>query len=363
MGNKKEADTAVKTRMAKDLKLKRKGTSSKSVNPIVVLIVGLVLIISFYLMWKYYHIQQKLITDESEETWLNIVFSKLWKSEKKDPTESSGIFSEIWNSIMDDFEYVRLCILGFISREVNPVVASFIQIACAMLLIFIITIGYSGYISWKTGKQSASKSKKKNSQMSWSLFTQHISIKIIIKTLAILALFISIPMEYMRMYQEQVATKVAHMKGGIPKECVPEEMNFMKTVKHWISWELSWIHEPCEKYHKALMVDPMYEISPLNVLWSVLVRGILHPIELLFSSVGKCLKLFFNEIPAQWQLLMFVLMVVVLIVVIMAACNYRLSLPFVKIEPKTPVTSLVTSGQRCGSIGGDTPRRNPKLCS
>lgn len=39
----------------------------------------------------------------------------------------------------------------------------------------------------------------------------------------------------------------------------------MKTVKHWISWELSWIHEPCEKYHKALMVDPMYEISPLNV--------------------------------------------------------------------------------------------------
>lgn len=164
------------------------------------------------------HIQQKLITDESEETWLNIVFSKLWKSEKKDPTESSGIFSEIWNSIMDDFEYVRLCILGFISREVNPVVASFIQIACAMLLIFIITIRYSGYISWKTGKQSASKSKKKNSQMSWSLFTQHISIKIIIKTLAILALFISIPMEYMRMYQEQVATKVAHMKGVSKKK-------------------------------------------------------------------------------------------------------------------------------------------------
>uniref|UniRef100_K1QEA3 Chloride channel CLIC-like protein 1 n=1 Tax=Magallana gigas TaxID=29159 RepID=K1QEA3_MAGGI len=185
------------------------------------------------------------------------------------------------------------------------------------------------------------------------------------KTLAIVALFISIPMEYMRMYQEQVATKVAHMKGGIPKECVPEEMNFMKTVKHWISWELSWIHEPCEKYHKALMVDPMYEISPLNVLWSVLVRGVLHPIELLFSSVGKCLKLFFNEIPAQWQLLMFVLMVVVVVVVIMAACNYRLSLPFVKIEPKTPVTSPVTSGQRCGSIGGDTPRKskNSKLCS
>lgn len=164
------------------------------------------------------HIQQKLITDESEETWLNI-FSKLWKSEKKDPTESSGIFSEIWNSVIDDFEFVRLCILGFISREVNPVVASFIQIACAMLLIFIITIGYSGYISWKTGKQSASKSKKKNPQMSWSLFaTWHISIKSIIKTLAILALFISIPMEYMRMYQEQVATKVAHMKGVSKKK-------------------------------------------------------------------------------------------------------------------------------------------------
>nr|XP_034308468.1 uncharacterized protein LOC105341492 isoform X3 [Crassostrea gigas] len=50
--------------------------------------------------------------------------------------------------------------------------------------------------------------------MSWSSFAQHISIKSMIKTLAILALFISIPMEYMRMYQEQVATKVAHMKGN-----------------------------------------------------------------------------------------------------------------------------------------------------
>lgn len=159
------------------------------------------------------HIQQKLITDESDENWLNILFSKLWKSEKKDPTESSGIFSEIWNSIIDDFEFVRLCILGFISKEVSPVCASFIQIACAMLLIFIMTIGYSGYITWKTGKQSASKSKKKNSQISWSLFTQHISIISFIKTLAILALLISIPLEYMRMYQEQVATKVAHMKG------------------------------------------------------------------------------------------------------------------------------------------------------
>lgn len=354
--------------MAREIKSKMKGTSSKSaryINPLVVSVVGFVLIISFYLIWKYYHIQQKLITDESEENWLNIVFNKLWKSEKKDPTESSGILSGIWHSVIDDFEFVRLCIFGFISRNVNPVVASFIQIACAMLLIFIITIRYCGYIFWNTGKQSASKSKKKYSQMSWSSFAQHISIKSIIKTLAILALFISIPMEYMRMYQEQVATKVAHMKGGIPKECVPEEMNFMKTVKHWISWELSWIHEPCEKYHKALMVDPMYEISPLNVLWSVLVRGVLHPIELLFSSVGKCLKLFFNEIPAQWQLLMFVLMVVVVVVVIMAACNYRLSLPFVKIEPKTPVTSPVTSGQSRGSIGGDTPRKsgNPKLCS
>lgn len=159
------------------------------------------------------HIQQKLITDESDENWLNILFSKLWKSEKKDPTESSGIFSEIWNSIIDDFEFVRLCILGFISKEVSPVCASFIQITCAMLLIFIMTIGYSGYITWKTGKQSASKSNKKNPQISWSLFTQHISIISFIKTLAILALLISIPLEYMRMYQEQVATKVAHMKG------------------------------------------------------------------------------------------------------------------------------------------------------
>lgn len=82
------------------------------------------------------------------------------------------------------------------------------------------------------GEQSASKLKKKNSQMSWSSFAQHISIKSIIKTLAILAMFISIPMEYIRMYQEQVATKVAHMKDVSRKRVVFSFIQELRSFVH-----------------------------------------------------------------------------------------------------------------------------------
>ena len=100
------------------------------------------------------------------------------------------------------------------------------------------------------------------------------------------------------------------------------------------------------RYTEVLFYDKMYYsfVFLLQVLWTVIVKGILHPIELFFSSTGKSFKLFFSEIPALWQPWMFIFIVVVVIIVAVMSCNYRVYVPFVAgFEPKTPQNERTVS--------------------
>ncbi|XP_076082735.1 uncharacterized protein LOC143053824 isoform X1 [Mytilus galloprovincialis] len=152
-----------------------------------------------------------------------------------------------------------------------------------------------------------------------------------------LIFLVSIPWEYVRLFQIEVAKRMAVMGKGVPSECYPERMTITESVRYWMVSQLSWQHDPCEKYHTALLVDPLWEITPLMVLSSVITRSLLHPIELFFGGIGKSFRLFFNEIPAQWQPIMLIVIVVVFLLTIVMLCGYRISLPLIlKIEPKTP---------------------------
>ncbi|VDI02573.1 Hypothetical predicted protein [Mytilus galloprovincialis] len=170
---------------------------------------------------------------------------------------------------------------------------------------------------------------------------------------------ISIPWEYVRLFQIEVAKRMAVMGKGVPSECYPERMTITESVRYWMLLQLSWQHDPCEKYHTALLVDPLWEITPLMVLSSVITRSLLHPIELFFGGIGKSFRLFFNEIPAQWQPIMLIVIVVVFLLTIVILCGYRISLPLIlKIEPKTPQSCKTKSHTGSDSIDGYTKTNN-----
>ncbi|CAC5361968.1 CLCC1 [Mytilus coruscus] len=146
----------------------------------------------------------------------------------------------------------------------------------------------------------------------------------------------SIPFEYVRLFQIEAAKRMAVMGKGVPSECYPEKMTITESERYWMLSQLSWQHDPCEKYHTALLVDPLWEISPLMVISSVITRSILHPIELFFGGIGKSFRIFFNEIPAQWQPIMLIVIVLVFLLTIVMLCGYKIKLPFIlQIEPKT----------------------------
>ncbi len=51
----------------------------------------------------------------------------------------------------------------------------------------------------------------------------------------------------------------------MPVECLPQRMTYWQSLKSWVMWQISWEHTPCEKYHHALLVDPLWEVTPMMV--------------------------------------------------------------------------------------------------
>ncbi|XP_073438579.1 uncharacterized protein [Dendrobates tinctorius] len=79
----------------------------------------------------------------------------------------------------------------------------------------------------------------------------------------ILCLFISVPWEWVRLYQIEVAKKATILSEGYARSCYQQDRSFWENLKIWLSWNFSWDSDSCESYYKALMVDPLWEVTPL----------------------------------------------------------------------------------------------------
>ncbi|XP_069808395.1 chloride channel CLIC-like protein 1 isoform X1 [Dendropsophus ebraccatus] len=164
--------------------------------------------------------------------------------------------------------------------------------------------------------------------------------------LLILCLFVSIPWEWVRLYQIEVAKKATILSEGYARSCYQQDLSFWETLKIWLSWNFSWDRDSCESYYKALMVDPLWEVTPLmqngrgillHVWWrhegfgetvltavsSVVGRFVVHPVELFSHTIGRSLRNIMREIPSQWQLPVFLLFPLTFISVLITALSKK----------------------------------------
>ena len=155
----------------------------------------------------------KAIKLEENSSWIYMI-SKLWKSKNNEDGKTTQVFPKLWNSITDDFDFVKQRIFDFISGQLNSAISIIIQVICGITLLIIVI--YLCFF-WKKSKQITCTSSKKNRKNGDSFYPHpqplQLSVKSVVGILTVLALIISIPIEYMRQYQEQVASKFAQMKG------------------------------------------------------------------------------------------------------------------------------------------------------
>ncbi|XP_066442813.1 uncharacterized protein [Eleutherodactylus coqui] len=81
--------------------------------------------------------------------------------------------------------------------------------------------------------------------------------------LLILCLLISIPWEWVRLYQIEVAKKATILSEGYARSCYQQDLSLWETLKIWLSWNFSWDGDSCDSYYRAMMVDPLWEVTPL----------------------------------------------------------------------------------------------------
>lgn len=84
-----------------------------------------------------------------------------------------------------------------------------------------------------------------------------------------------------------------------------------------------------------------------QVLSSALARCVLHPLEMISNSLGRSVKLFFSQIPSQWQPIFIVVILLSFLTVLLMTCRYRIKMPmFLLIEPRTPTSNSVQSRRK-----------------
>lgn len=149
---------------------------------------------------------------------------------------------------------------------------------------------------------------------------------------------LSLPWEFLRLYQKAVANRAAVASTGLLAECKPDSLSTLQTVQVWLSQQLAWSHgDPCEKYYYAMFVDPVWEITPLMVLTSALARGLVEPAEVVLGGAGRGLRAFLLHVPLPWHPLLLLAALTLTLLALAMTCRYRLAFPLVfRLEPRSP---------------------------
>lgn len=142
----------------------------------------------------------------------------------------------------------------------------------------------------------------------------------------VLCMIMTLPWEWVRLYQIEVAKKMAVLSEGFPNNCNSENLSLWGSFKVWLSWHFAWESDSCENYHRALVVDPFWEVTPLMAVSSVVGRIIVHPLEHISQTLGRSLRNIMKEVPGQWQPIVFLLMLITC-VTFLAAIFHRGRLP------------------------------------
>ena len=68
---------------------------------------------------------------------------------------------------------------------------------------------------------------------------------------------------------------IVDVMQGMPAECLPHKLSWWQAVRLWTLSLMSWDQQDiCESYHLALLVDPLWHVTPPKVCSCVCLLGL-----------------------------------------------------------------------------------------
>lgn len=85
----------------------------------------------------------------------------------------------------------------------------------------------------------------------------------------------------------------------VPANCDRDTFGSLESSILHIKKSLFGLEDPCEEYHRALMLDPSYEVNPFIALFDLVVRIAFQPLGYLGEKVGS----FFQGVMCKYLFL------------------------------------------------------------
>ncbi len=174
-----------------------------------------------------------------------------------------------------------------------------------------------------------------------------------------LLLVVSTGWHWTHLYKKALSKKHATLNDkDIPSQCFPERMKWWQAMA-----EVAFPSKACHTYYEALVVDPLWEVSPTMALAETVVQFVLLPLQHVGQHLGKFFSGLLGELSwlSSSSVLIFTFLALLLFLIMM--CGYRVSSPFLfSLEPRARLcTDCVQHRETILRLKGDVKQLRGKV--
>jgi hypothetical protein len=145
-------------------------------------------------------------------------------------------------------------------------------------------------------------------------------------TVYILIFFISFLWEWIQLYQIKSSEKHLTVSSA-PIECDDLQRKQSTFSSFIISYFID-MNIECKKYYRALMVDPIFEVNPLEAISSALANALFKPIGILGDQLGKGLSNFYNHFNFYTKIIITFPLTIVCVLITCLYMGYSIKFPY-----------------------------------
>jgi hypothetical protein len=145
-------------------------------------------------------------------------------------------------------------------------------------------------------------------------------------TAYILILLISFVWQWIQLYQIEFTKKHVTVSSA-PKECTDLQRKELTFSLSFI-FNLYNMDDECQKYYRALMVDPIFEVNPLEAISSALANALFKPISIVGNELGKGLSNFYDHFNFYTKIIITFPLTIVLVLIICLYMGYSIRFPY-----------------------------------
>ncbi|UCX57077.1 ORF86 [Haliotid herpesvirus 1] len=169
-----------------------------------------------------------------------------------------------------------------------------------------------------------------------------ISWRFLIHRMCVVAFLASVIINFIHDYEKVAAKRYLKLRQGLPENCMERGGSWRTVLSSLISYLFIITPEDqdeCVTYAKAIVIEPLFEVTPMNAILTSVSTLVLTPVEQLAKSTNTIFKSLLYGIPSL--LVPVVIGVILYVVTMIMICYNRYSVNFLSLLNINPTAALV----------------------